>query len=98
MPWWAQRSASQVPGKQTRDGHGEPLAVRGDGLEKGFRSGLHVAVPQDCSRLRHDADVQAPSVESHSTAKRVWLGVETPEVSSSAVSGVAPCQLTSVVG
>jgi hypothetical protein len=51
-----------IPGQQTLAGHDEPLAVRGDGLEKGFRSGFQVAVPQDGSRLMHDADVQAPSV------------------------------------
>jgi hypothetical protein len=51
-----------LPGKHTLDGHDEPLTVRGDGPEKGFRSGFHVAVQQDFSLLIHDADVHAPSV------------------------------------
>jgi hypothetical protein len=51
-----------ISGKHPLDGHDEPLAVRGNGLEKGFRSGFHVAVQQDCSIVIHDADVHAPSV------------------------------------
>src|SRR5215510_2011497 len=33
-----------IPGKHALDSHDEPLAVRGDSLEKGVWSGLHVAV------------------------------------------------------
>src|SRR5262245_53239167 len=50
-----------MPGTHTLDGHNEPCAVRGDGLEKKFRCGLHVAVQQDFSIVMHNADVHAPS-------------------------------------
>jgi hypothetical protein len=72
-----------IPGKHTPDGHDEPLAVRGNGLEKGFRSGFHVAVPQDFSIVTHDADVHAPSVQINTTVKLVLRGVASHEISSS---------------
>ena len=58
-----------VPGKHTCDGHDEPLAVRGDGHQQGFRCGLHIAVEQDVSIVTQDADVQAPRVQINTTVK-----------------------------
>jgi hypothetical protein len=72
-----------IPGQQALDGHDEPHAVRGDGLEKGFWSGLHVAVQQDFSLVMHEADIQAPRVQINPAVKGVWAGVASPEVFSS---------------
>jgi hypothetical protein len=69
-----------LPGQQTLDGPDDPLAVRRDGLENGCRSGLHVTAQEDCSRLMHDADVQAPRVEINTTIKWVRLHGEAPEI------------------
>jgi hypothetical protein len=74
-----------IPGKHTLNGHDEALAVRGNGREKGLRSGCHVAVQQDVSIATHDAHVHAPSVPIKTTVKLVLLGVEAHEVSSSSV-------------
>jgi hypothetical protein len=75
-----------IPGKQTLDGHDEALAVRGDGLEQGFRCGCHVAVQQDFASVSHDTDVHAPRMQINTTVKGVLVGVESHEVSSSLAS------------
>jgi len=47
-----------VPGTHKRDGHDEPLAVWGDGLEQGFRRGLPSALQQAfASRFRIQTDM-----------------------------------------
>jgi hypothetical protein len=79
-----------IPGKHTLDGHNEPFAVQGNGLEQGFRCGLHVAVQQDFSIGTQDADVHAPRVEINTTVKWVLVGVESHEIFSSFVSDFFP--------
>jgi hypothetical protein len=68
---WRPESGQPVPGQQTLDGHDKPRSLRGNGLEQGCRSGLQVAVQQDCSRVIHEADGQAPRVQSNTTVK--WV-------------------------
>jgi hypothetical protein len=65
-----------IPGKHALDGHDEPLAVRGDGLEKGFWSGFHVAVQQNFAVVVHDTDVHAPGMQVDTAVKGVLVGVE----------------------
>src|SRR5262245_31840590 len=79
-----------IPGKNTLDGHNEPLAVWGDGLEKGFRCGFHIAVQQDFSIASQDADIHAPSMQINTTVHWVLVGVEAHEVFSSLVSDFFP--------
>jgi hypothetical protein len=98
MPSSAQRSASQVPGEDTLNRHHQAVTVGGNGLEKRFRRGFHVAVQHDFPFVTQDTDVQASGMQIDTTVKWVLVGVEAPEVSSSSVSGFSQCQLTIVVG
>ena len=65
-----------VPGKQILDGHDEARALGGNGLEKRFRGGLHVAGQEDVAIVPEDADVHAPSVQINTTVQWVLVGVE----------------------
>src|SRR5215211_7087561 len=83
MPSGAQRSASQVPGEEAFDADHQVLPVGCNRLETWSRCCLHIPMPQDLPRLIQDAEVQGPGVQVDATGKLVWLGVESPEVSSS---------------
>jgi hypothetical protein len=83
IPSWAQRSASQVPGEETFDADDEILPVRRNRLEKRLGGRLHMPVEHDLSSLVDDAEGQRASVEVDATVTFVWVGVETPGVSSS---------------
>ena len=83
MPSSAQRSASQVPGEDAFNRHHQPVAIGGNGLEKGVWSGFHVAVQQDIPLLVHDTDIHAAGMQVDTAVKLVRLGVEAHEVSSS---------------
>jgi len=45
-----------VPGEDACNGD-EPLAIGGNGLEEGFRSGLHVAMEQDVAIVAQDPEI-----------------------------------------
>jgi hypothetical protein len=83
LPGSAQRSASQVPGKQAFGRQDELLAVGGNGLEKRLWGGGHVPVQQRCTRLVEEANVHGAGVESETTVTWVLCGVEPHKVSSS---------------
>jgi hypothetical protein len=88
MPSCAQRSASQVPGEETLDRHTQAVTVGGNGLEKRFRSRLHIPVKYDLPVLIQDAEVHGASVQIDATRILVRLGVKSPEVSSSSLGCV----------
>src|SRR5215471_12131645 len=79
-----------VPGTHTRDGHDEPLAVWGDGLEQGFRRGLPSALQQAFASMVQDTDGHAPRVQINTAVKWVWVGIALHEVFSSVVSDLFP--------
>ena len=83
MPSAAQRSASQVPGEDACNRHHQPVAIGGNGLEKGVWSGVHVAVQQEIPLLVHDTDIHAAGMPVDPAVKWVRRGIESPEVSSS---------------
>jgi hypothetical protein len=80
MPSSAQRSASQVPGEEAFNRHHQPVAVGGNGLEKGGWSGFHVAVQQDIPLLVHNTDIHAAGMQVDPAVKLVRLGGEAPEI------------------
>jgi hypothetical protein len=75
-----------IPGEDTFYCHDEPLAVWSNGLEKRFRGGFHIAVHKNFAIMAQDADVHGAGMQVDTTVNGVWLGVESPEVSSSFVS------------
>jgi hypothetical protein len=83
MPSVAQRAARQVPGEEAFAGPHEAVTRGRHGLQKGFRSGFHMAVEPDVPALAHKTDVHAAGVQVDATVKGVLVGVEAPEVSSS---------------
>jgi hypothetical protein len=82
-PSSAHRSASQVPGEEAFNRYHQPVAIGGNGLEKGVWSGFHVAVQQDISLLVHDTDIHAAGMQIDTAVKWVLRGIEAHEVSSS---------------
>jgi hypothetical protein len=82
MPSSAQRSASQVPGEDTLDGHHQAIPIGCHGLEEGFRRRLHMAVSQDFSLLTQDADIHGAGMQVDAAVKLVLIGVKSHEVSS----------------
>jgi hypothetical protein len=82
LPSRAYRSASQVPGKEAFDPDHEVLPIGSKSLKKRFRPCLQMLVEQDLSILVQHAQVHATSMSVNTTVKLVWLGVESPEVSS----------------
>jgi hypothetical protein len=50
--------------------------VGGNGLEKGFRRGFHIAVHEDFAIVAQDADVHGTGVQVDSALKWVLIGVE----------------------
>jgi hypothetical protein len=83
MPSSAHRSASQVPGEDAFNRHHQPVAIGGNGFEKGVWSGFHVAVQQDIPLLVHDTDLQAAGMQVDPAVKWVLLGIDSHAVSSS---------------
>jgi hypothetical protein len=79
-----------IPGEEAGNGHNQTVPIGRNSLEKGFRSGLHIAVEQDCPVVAHEANVHPAGVQVDATVKWVWVGVEAHEVSSSFVSGFFP--------
>jgi hypothetical protein len=79
-----------VPGEHTLDRHDNPLTIRGNGVQKGLRSGFHIAMHQDLAALVEDADVHGPGMQVDAAVKWVLGGVESHEVSSSLESGFCP--------
>jgi hypothetical protein len=83
IPSRAQRSASQVPGKETLDGDDDIGAIRCNSLEECLWTGLHVLVEQDLPSLIQDADIHAAGMPIDAAIRMVLCGVESPELSSS---------------
>jgi hypothetical protein len=83
-----------VPGEETLDSHNEALTIGRNGLEERFRRGLHIAVQQHVPLLTQDADVHGAGMQVDPTLHWVLIGVESPEVSSSFVSGFSQRQHT----
>jgi hypothetical protein len=71
-----------IPSEQTLGRHDNPLSIRGNGLQKGLWSGVHMAMHQDLAALVEDADRHGPGMQVDPTITWVLLGVESPEVSS----------------
>jgi hypothetical protein len=72
-----------IPGNEALDGHDDVVAIRRQRPKEGLWTGLHVLVEQDLPRLVEDADSHGAGVQVDATVPWVWLGVESPEVSSS---------------
>jgi hypothetical protein len=72
-----------VPGQQAFDGDHQIIAIGGNDLMKGLRTGFHMVVHDDLSGLIQETNIHGPSVQVDATIKLVRLGVESPEVSSS---------------
>ena len=83
IPAWAQRSARQVPGQETLDGHDKIGALRCHGPEECLRTGLHVLVEQNLASLVQDADLHTTGMPIDAAVYLVLRGVKSPEVSSS---------------
>jgi hypothetical protein len=83
IPSWVQRSARQVPGEEALDADHQVFAVGGNRLQKRCGPCRHMAVPHDRTVLSQDAALHGAGVPVDPAVKRVWLGVESPEVSSS---------------
>jgi hypothetical protein len=71
------------PGQETLDGHDDLGAIRQTRPEECLWTGLHVLMAQDLPSLIQDADIQAAGMQVDAAIQLVWLGVESPEVSSS---------------
>jgi hypothetical protein len=65
-----------IPGEEACNGNNQSVAVRGNGLEKGFGGCWHIAVEQHCSVLLQDADGQGAGMQVDATVKLVLIGVE----------------------
>src|SRR5262245_4220383 len=96
-PWEALNVMDVVEQHEAEDfantGHRLPqvkrrgIVLRGGLEEERFRRGLHIAVQQHCPRLAQDADVHRTGMQVDPTIHWVLIGVKSPEVSSSLVSG-----------
>jgi hypothetical protein len=73
-----------VPGDETFDTDDDLLARGRDGGEQRVWGGWHVTGHQHLPSLVHDAEGQRAGVQIDATGQLVRLGVESPEVSSSA--------------
>jgi hypothetical protein len=71
-----------IPGEETFNGYDKAVAVGSNGLEKRFRSGLHMAVDEHLAIVTHETDVQASGMYIDPTVTLMWVGGEAPEVSS----------------
>jgi hypothetical protein len=82
-PLWGAEFREPVPGENAlhRDDH--ILTIRRHGLEQRLRAGWHVAMGPHLAVLVEDTGIHRPGVQVDATRKLVWLGVESPEVSSS---------------
>jgi hypothetical protein len=72
-----------VPGEHAFDADHESLSRGRHGLEERFGGRLQMAMPQDLTGLIHDANVDGAGVPVNATGELLWLGGESPEVSSS---------------
>ena len=59
-----------------------PSRVGSNSLEEWFRSGFHITVQQGLTIVAQDADVHGTGMQVDTAVKLVWVGVESPEVSS----------------
>jgi len=71
-----------IPGEDAFHRHDQPLSIRGNRLEEGFRGGFHVAVQHDFTIMTQDTDVHAAGMQVDAAVKWVLIGVESHEVSS----------------
>jgi hypothetical protein len=79
-----------VPGEHALDGDDNPQSIRGNDVQEGLRTGLHIAVHQDLAVLVEDADVHRPGVQVDAAVKWVLSGVQSHEVSSFLVNRFFP--------
>jgi hypothetical protein len=82
-PMFSTEISKPVPGKHAFGRQDDLIAVGGDGLEQRLWGGGHGPVQQRFTSLVEDAQVHGAGVEIDTTVKRVLLGVESHEVSSS---------------
>jgi len=75
------------PGEDAFDADDEILPVGGHGFQKWVGGRLPIPVLTDLSLVVQDAERHTSGVEIDATITLVWLGVESPEVSSSFVDG-----------
>jgi hypothetical protein len=69
-----------VPGEHTLDRHDNPLSIRGNGVQKGFRSSFHIAMHQNLAALVEDADVHGAGMQIDAAVKWVLGGGKSPEI------------------
>jgi hypothetical protein len=67
-----------VPGEHTLDRHDNPLSIRGNGVQKGLRSGCHSAMPQDLAVRVEDAEGHRTGMAVDPAVKWVRRGVQSP--------------------
>ena len=82
-PMCSTEVSKPVPGQQACGRQNDLIAVGGDGLEQRLWGGCHVPVQQRFTSLVEEAQGHGAGVEIDPTGKRVLLGVESHEVSSS---------------
>jgi hypothetical protein len=80
--WVRTEVGEPIPGADALDGHHQAIMIGRNGLEKGFRRRLHIAMHQDFPLLAHDADIHGAGMQVDPTVKWVLVGVESHEVSS----------------
>jgi hypothetical protein len=73
-----------VPGEDAFDADHKILAVGRHGLEERLGRRFQLAVDKDLPITVQDTDIHRPGVQIDATGKLMRLGVESPEVSSSA--------------
>jgi hypothetical protein len=72
-----------VPGEETCNRAHHLVTIGGYGLEQRLRVGRQRAMHHNVTILVHEANVHAPGMPVDAAITLVWLGVESPEVSSS---------------
>jgi len=75
-PCCSTQVSEPIPREDTLDGHDQAVTIRGDGLEKRFRSGFPMTVQQHCALVVHDTDIHAPGMPVDTAVKGVLMGVE----------------------
>ena len=80
--FWSAAIGEPIPGEETFNGYDKAVAVGRHGLEKRFRSGLHLTVYEHLALVTHETDVQASGMYIDTTVTLMWVGGEAPEVSS----------------
>jgi len=79
-----------VPDEEAFTGRHQTVPIGRNGLQKWFRSGLHMVVEHDFPIVAHHTDVHTAGGQVDATVQGGLVGVESPEVSSSCVRSFFP--------